>query len=210
LAYSIYLFDFDYTLADSERAIVACYRHVLEKHGYTGASDYDICKTIGYPVKNSMTMLTGETDIAKLEQYHLEFRQKADEVMVNNTDLYPSTVPTLEKLRSKGCRIGIISTKYRFRIEDILKRFNITNLVDIIIGGEDIALPKPDPQGIFLALERLGGQKSDVLYIGDSLVDANAANNAAVDFAAVTTGTTQAREFEALPHIKIMNDLSEL
>lgn len=210
MQYSIYLFDFDYTLADSARAVITCYRDVLERHDYTGVSDDAICRTIGYPVTDSMTMLTGITDNEKLKQYHLEFRLKADEVMVDNTVLYPSTVPTLEKLKAKGCRIGIISTKYRFRIEDILKRYGITDLIDIIIGGEDVDVPKPDPQGIFIAIERLETDKRSVIYIGDSLVDANAAQNAAVDFAAVTTGTTTAEDFHGLPYIKIMEDLEEL
>ena len=35
--YSAYLFDFDYTLADSSKGIVKCYRIVLEQHGFRGA-----------------------------------------------------------------------------------------------------------------------------------------------------------------------------
>lgn len=210
MGYSVYLFDFDYTLADSERAVITCYRDVLERHGYNAVSDYAICRTIGYPVTDSFTMLTGETQTAKLKQYHQEFVLKADEVMVEQTILYPSTIPAFEKLRSKGGCIGIISTKYRFRIENILKRYNSTELVDIIIGGEDVAVPKPDPQGIFTAIKRLGALKSDVLYIGDSHIDANAAKNAGVDFAAVTTGTTTAEEFDSYPYVKIMKDLSEI
>ena len=33
--YTTYLFDFDYTLADSSRGIVTCFRNVLTRHGYT-------------------------------------------------------------------------------------------------------------------------------------------------------------------------------
>ena len=53
MTYSVYLFDFDYTLADSERGIVGCYRHVLELHGHTGVTDYAIRRTIGHPVTDS-------------------------------------------------------------------------------------------------------------------------------------------------------------
>ena len=35
MGYTTYLFDFDYTLADSSRGIVTCFRNVLNKHGYT-------------------------------------------------------------------------------------------------------------------------------------------------------------------------------
>ncbi len=50
-------------------------------------------------------------------------------------------------------------------------------------------------------------KKEEVLYIGDSLVDANTAQNAGVDFAAVTTGATLAEEFHSYHPIMIMEDL---
>ena len=40
--YTTYLFDFDYTLADSSRGIVTCFRNVLTRHGYTEVTDDDI------------------------------------------------------------------------------------------------------------------------------------------------------------------------
>ena len=47
MEYKVYLFDFDYTLADSSRGIVTCFRHVLDRHGYTSPTDDDIKRTIG-------------------------------------------------------------------------------------------------------------------------------------------------------------------
>ncbi|SHI06756.1 phosphoglycolate phosphatase [Sporobacter termitidis DSM 10068] len=208
--YSVYLFDFDYTLANSERGIVACYRHVLDKHGYTGVSDYDICRTIGHTLVDSFEMLCGEKDRAKLELYRSEYGKKADEIMVDNTFLYPQAVPALEALKARGRTNGIISTKLRSRIMGTLERYNIVPLVDIIIGGEDVTSPKPDPEGVLAAMARLGADKSGVLYIGDSLVDAGTAKNAGVDFAAVLTGTTTAREFDGFPCVRLMKDLGEL
>ena len=43
--YTTYLFDFDYTLADSSRGIVTCFRNVLTRHGYTEVTDDDIKRT---------------------------------------------------------------------------------------------------------------------------------------------------------------------
>lgn len=47
MGYTTYLFDFDYTLADSSRGIVTCFRNVLNKHGYTNVTDEDINASIG-------------------------------------------------------------------------------------------------------------------------------------------------------------------
>lgn len=210
MGYSTYLFDFDYTLADTETAIIICYRHVLETNGFYGVTDEAIKRTIGHPVTDSFTMLTGVNEPDTLQIFRAEFVKKADEIMVNNSALYPTVPPLLRKLKEQGFKTGIISTKYRYRIIGTLEKFAMTELVDIVLGGEDVDQPKPDPEGILKAIERLGVTKREALYTGDSLIDANAAKNAGIDFVAVTTGVTAAGEFEGLPYKKIICDLSEL
>ena len=130
--------------------------------------------------------------------------------MVDRTVLYPEAIAALRTLKSLGRRAGIVSTKLRRRIEGSFARYGITDLADLILGGDDVSAPKPDPEGVFVALERLGANKSDVLYIGDSTVDAETAKNAGVDFAAVLTGATEAAEFDGYPRVKIMKNLGEL
>jgi phosphoglycolate phosphatase len=207
LDYSTYLFDFDYTLADTEAPILACYRHVLESNGFFGVTDDAIRRTIGLPVADSFALLCGMTEQERLHRYRAEFVRKADEIMVQNTLLYPSVIPVLTKLKERGCHTGIVSTKHRYRIMDTLRKFSIAGLIDIVIGMEDVKEPKPDPEGVLKAVGLLGVKKSDILYTGDSLIDANTAKNAGVSFAAVTTGVTAAEEFKALPYKRIMSDL---
>ena len=87
---------------------------------------------------------------------------------------------------------------------------NVTHLIDFVIGCEDVKTFKPSPEGILAACRRFSAAKSEVIYTGDNLVDAEAAQAAGVDFAAVLTGTTERAAFEALPHVKIMKNLGEL
>ena len=53
-------------------------------------------------------------------------------------------------------------------------------------------------------------QKEQILYVGDSLVDAKTAQAAGVDFAGVTTGTTKREELEQYPNVGIAGELREL
>ena len=62
MRYTTYLFDFDYTLADSSRGIVLCFRKVLERNGYTDVTDDAIRRTIGKTLEESFSILTGETE----------------------------------------------------------------------------------------------------------------------------------------------------
>lgn len=208
--YQTYLFDFDYTLADSSKGIVMCYRHVLDRHHHTGISDEEIKRTIGKTLVESFSILSGITDADTLEAYRKEYVKEADVYMTANTRLFPETAEVLTALKARGAQIGIISTKYRYRIMELLGHALPAGTIDIIVGGEDVQTPKPSPEGVYLALEKLHTEKAATLYIGDSTVDAETARAAGVDFAGVLHGTTTREELAAYPHTAIMDDLRSL
>lgn len=210
MSYTTYLFDFDYTLADSSRGIVTCFRIVLNRHHYTDVTDEAIKRTIGKTLEESFSILSGVTDPEQLTTFRNEYKLEADVYMNVNTRLFPDTLSTLKELKKRGARIGIISTKYRFRILSFLEDYLPEDFLDIIVGGEDVTAPKPSPEGVLFALEHLGSTPQETLYIGDSTVDAETAQNAGVDFAGVLNGMTTAEELREYPHRIIMNTLSEL
>ena len=146
--YTTYLFDFDYTLADSSRGIVTCFRNVLTRHGYTEVTDDDIKRTIGKTLEDSFSILTGVTDAGQLAGFKAEYRKEADTHMTVNTVLFLETKSVLTALKDSGARIGIISTKYRFRIKELLDQHFPEDFMDIIVGGVDVKAAKPSPQGL--------------------------------------------------------------
>lgn len=208
--YTTYLFDFDYTLADSSRGIVTCFRIVLTRHGYTEVTDDDIKRTIGKTLEDSFSILTGITDATQLAGFKEEYRKEADTHMTVNTVLFLETKSVLVALKDSGARIGIISTKYRYRIKELLDQHFPANFMNIIVGGEDVKTAKPSPEGLLFALKQLHATKAETLYIGDSTVDAETAQAAGVAFAGVTHGVTTAKELGKYPHWKIMSTLNEL
>lgn len=210
MRYHTYLFDFDYTLADSSRGIVTCFRNVLNRHGYTQVTDESIKRTIGKTLEESFAILTGVNNAETLAGFRREYVREADQYMTVNTFLFPETRSVLEALKASGARIGIISTKFRYRIHELLDRHFPPGLIDIIVGGEDVQTAKPSPEGLLYALEQLKADKATTLYIGDSTVDAETAQAAGVDFAGVTHGVTTAEELARYPHVCIMTSLDEL
>ena len=148
--------------------------------------------------------------LADAEKFPALFKEKADTVMVDNTELYTDTKEVLQNIKSKGCKIAIVTTKFHYRIVQILEKFNACELVDLIVGAEDVRIEKPDPEGLLWAIQHLGADKENVLYIGDSIVDAKTAENAGVDFAGVLTGTTSATEFNKYNNVFIADNLSTL
>jgi phosphoglycolate phosphatase len=210
MKYNTIIFDFDYTLADATIGIVSSFNHAFNRLDIPAHDIESIKRTVGLPIDEAFIQLTDNRNEILIDRFRNLFREKADEVMTKNTLLYDDTVSTLQRLKKNGLNTGIVTTKYRFRIVETLNTHGISNLVDVIVGGEDVKVPKPSPEGLLLAIHCLKAQRSKVLYIGDSLVDAKTAKAANVDFAAVTTGTTNESDFSRYPCIKISKNLSEL
>lgn len=209
--YKAYIFDFDYTLANSEEGIAMCFEMLFADEGYPAVPRPTICKTIGMTMYDAMAKLTGETSPDRInELIHLYKVRYSDYYMVPNTHLYPQTIPTLTRLKQQGSLCCIVSTKTRSRINQTITKDHLEPLIDYVVGIEDVAHPKPAPDGIFHIAKHFSLASSDILYIGDSLIDAETAKNSGVAFAGVTTGMTTAADFKVWPHVQIMSDLSGL
>lgn len=129
--------------------------------------------------------------------------------MTNNTFIYENVPKTLNNLKGLGLIIGITSTKYRYRICEILTNNNLISLFDFIIGGEDVSSHKPNPEGIYKIIEALKVDKNECVYIGNS-VDAETAKNADISFIAVLSGTTRKEDIINYRPVLIINRINEL
>jgi phosphoglycolate phosphatase len=130
--------------------------------------------------------------------------------MADKTVLLPGVRATVARLRARGLVLGIVSTKYRRRIEAILRREGLLAPFAAIVGGEDVAAHKPDPQSLNLAMARLRVTPDRALYVGDSVTDAEAARRAGLSFAAVLSGTTPREAFGVYDASAVCRGLKEL
>ena len=115
--------------------------------------------------------------------------------MTSSTVLYPGVTEMVQQLHLQEKYLGVVSTKYRARLEEILDKFSLREYFTIVIGGEDVENHKPHPEGLHQALNRLNLQPHEALYVGDTTLDAEAARAAGIPFAAVLTGTTTSETF---------------
>ena len=204
------VFDFDFTLADSFRGIVECANHALQVMGLPPTAPDEIRRTVGYSLPESLVRLAGEEHSARGGEYMRLFVEKADEVMADCTYVYDYVPETVEHLRGRGLRLGIVSTKYRYRIEDVLGRERLLEPFEVIVGGEDVSEFKPDPESLNLALDKLDIPPEAALYVGDSVVDAETAMRAGVPFAAVLSGATPRDAFSEYEARMILNSVRDL
>ena len=203
-------FDFDYTLADGTEAIVAGFRYAFGRMGLPEPTEEAIRPTIGMVLEDEFTFLSGEADPARRAEFRQLYTEKAGPMHVSVTRLFPGALELLTALKRRGIPTGIVSTKKTATIRDVAEARGITPLLSSILGGDKVSAPKPDPEGLNTAVERLGLVPEQVLYCGDTVIDAGTADNAGTDFCAVLNGTTPAAAFAAFPHVHIAPDLPDL
>ena len=204
------IFDFDYTLADSAPGIVACVNHALEVMRLPTATAAAICRTIGLSLPKAFQTYADAAHWPRAAEFQGHFVRRADEIMVDHTSLLPGVAEAMTRLRAQGWRLGIVTTKYRYRVEAVLKRDGLAEAFGTVIGLEDVPAPKPDPHGLNLAVERLGTTPARAFYVGDSLTDAETARAAGVPFVAVLSGMTTVADFASFTPVAVLDGVTVL
>lgn len=208
--YKLILFDFDYTLADSSKGAFSCINYALEKMGLDIVTYEMACKTIGLSLKNTFLKLSNEQQIDKINEFSHLFIEHADKVMADYTKIYEPVPETMKILKAHGIKLGIVSGKFRYRIHDILMRAGLQDVFDYIVGLEDVACQKPSPVGVIKAAQFFNLELEEILYVGDSLTDAETARNAGLTFVATLTGVTKKEEFNDFNVFRYIDEISEL
>jgi phosphoglycolate phosphatase len=208
--FCVVIFDFDYTLADSSYGAMECINFALNVLNIPPASYKAVCQTIGLSIPETFLHLAGLEHRQKSAEFAHLFKERADEAMAERTVIYPTLSSTIKALKHAHVKMGIVSTKYRYRIEDILRREEMLSFFDVIVGSEDVQVHKPDPEGVRIAIERSEVSAQQALYVGDSVVDAETALRGKIPFVAVLTGVTQRQAFDSYKPLNIVSDLKEL
>jgi phosphoglycolate phosphatase len=204
------LFDFDLTLADSLAGVAECANHALRALGFAAAEAEAVRRTIGLSLIHSFHALSASDDAELAGLYAKHFGEHADRVMADLVVLFPGVADAIREVRRRGLRTAIVSTKFRYRIEDILSRADARGLVDVIVGGEDVVQHKPHPEALERALQLLDVAPSRALYVGDHSVDAEAAARARVPFIGVMSGAADADTWAAFAPVDIIPSVVDL
>lgn len=162
--YSAVCFDFDYTLGDSTDSIVAGFQYGFERLGHPIPDRETVRGTIGYLLEDAYTMLTGDRDPERQARFRAYFLEVAKPRQRKETFLFPGAAELLQGLRAQGVRLGIVSTKTGETIEYIMDRLGLGDCLDFVIGSSDVKHHKPHPEGLEMALDRLGLPPERVLY----------------------------------------------
>ena len=171
------IFDFDDTLVDSYAARLDALQRV-----FTAAGIHDP---------------TAETFVRDMRGRQLEdtlrpldlfqgYRRTYWTKKAGLIDLFPGIRQMLEELRARGLSMGIVTQKgwvsevegLRVGASHEARELGIDGFFSTGVGFESVTNHKPRPEGVLLALERLGAEPGQCVVVGDTPADIGAARAA--------------------------------
>lgn len=160
------LYDFDGTLADTTELIMRSYRHTMDTHLGAAPQDDEWLSGFGMTLEAQIARFARSPAEAEamLDTYRRYQRTHHDTMVAP----FPGTLETLEALRRRGIRLAIVTSKHR---EGALRGMDLCGIVDhfpVVVTPEDVASPKPHPEPVLFALERLGVRAEEAVFVGDS------------------------------------------
>lgn len=205
-------FDFDYTLGDATDAIVAGFHYGFAQMGLMEPEREAVRHTVGMTLEDSYTALTGDNRPEQRALFRKLYTEKAAPLQVEVTRLFPGAAELLSALKETNIPAGVVSTKRTDTLTAVLEARGVRQYLVSLTGGDKVDRPKPDPQGLLAAIQEPGLKPEEVLYCGDTLIDAETAHRAGTHFCAVLNGTTTRQDFEAsgLPLDHVAEDLADL
>lgn len=87
---------------------------------------------------------------------------------------------TMARLAAAGLGLAVTTSDDRAPTLRTLADLGVSDLVEVVVAGDDGIPPKPAPDPLLLAADRLGVTIGNTLYVGDSIVDVEAARAAGV------------------------------
>ena len=87
----------------------------------------------------------------------------------SNVQLYSDAEPTLAGLKSKGLKLGLVSNGFKNDLDFILGELELEKWFDAVVCIESCNCAKPDKEMFLYALDMLGIEPCEAVFVGDSV-----------------------------------------
>ena len=171
------LFDFDGTLMDTNELIVDTWRYTVKNMTGREITDEEVRLTFGELLIDSAQRLMPEVDGEEVVDF---YRKLQREIFLDRIKLFDGAEEVLRKLKASGYKVALVTSRLKSSTERGLNHFGIKNLFDAILTASDSDKFKPDPDPLFIILDRIGSKPGEAIFVGDTAYDIEAGRNAGV------------------------------
>jgi len=203
------ILDFDGTISDSRQDIARAQLWAMEQVGAPPRPEEDLYPLIGLPLEETFRRLLPPALHAKIPDAAALYSEYYPSRSLLTTKLFPGVRETLERLRRRGKRLAVASTKRGKGIRRATDHFGITHLFDRLQGSEGLPF-KPDPAVIRAVLDAEGWDAAATIMVGDTAMDVLAGKNAGSATCGVTYGAAGEEELRSAGPDYIIRDFPSL
>lgn len=207
--YNTFLFDADGTLLDTVDLIVKCFEYTLSHYNVKIPERSEIVSHIGIPFRNQISIYFGEIDEDSADEIWDFYREYQLQHYMDYIKLFPGTLDTLNRLKERGAKTAIVTSRKHNTLDLFLKQLSIFDIFDTIITPDCVSKPKPDAEPTLKAIKDLDSLPEESLFIGDAVYDRISAGKAGVDFALVSWTHIPLSDFKPAPEI-ILNSMNDI
>lgn len=208
--YKTIIFDLDGTLLDTLDDLTNATNAALRAFGQPERTREEVRSFVGNGIKKLMERALGER-VDLLDEGLETFKRYYGEHCAEQTKPYEGILPLLEELRKRGTKTAVLSNKADFAVKKLAEEY-FPNLLLMAVGENEAAgiRKKPAPDSLFAVMKALDSAKEDTLYVGDSEVDVQTAQNAGVDCLCVTWGFRDREFLQEQGGKRFVNDPMEI
>lgn len=165
------LWDLDGTLTDSVRFVVDTANRVIVAHGGEPLAHEAVGGMTGLPLEAIFRLawpdLASDVALAFRDEYRVLYEREA----IPATRLFRGARATLHAFHDAGLLQATVTGKRAADCERILRGLHIRHEIDVYLGGDSVAHPKPAPDLALAATLRLGVSPAESVVIGDAPAD---------------------------------------
>lgn len=205
------VFDLDGTLVDSYEALARAVNFARAQTGYGPLDQARIKSFVGDGLETLLERAF-EGGAVPPEARSL-FENHYDSICCEESRTLEEVEETVASLYAEGFSMAVCTNKPTFFSRKILEFLGIGRFFEAIVGPDLAGARKPDPRHVRYAQEATGCSPEETLFVGDMLIDIEAARNAGLDIAVIPTGSTDAavlREAHADYFLERFSDISAI
>lgn len=205
------IFDFDGTLADTRRGILATSQETLRRMGLPPADEAALAATIGLPLIQNFTRGAGMDEDQARRAVDI-YRQIFDEVAVPVIEAFPGVEEAIHTLSERGIPMAVATSRGQRSLEMLMHLLGLDRYIppERCFGVESVARPKPAPDMVYLILAKLGAKPEETLVVGDTTFDIEMGRNAGCYTCGVSYGNQSAEQLASASPNYIIDDLRKL
>ncbi|MGK2855710.1 MAG: HAD family hydrolase [Thermoanaerobaculia bacterium] len=190
MRYDTLILDLDGTLVDSYDALAISINHARARLGFDSLETETIKGYVGEGLERLLERCFAPDAVPADAQRF--FEERYDEICCTASRPLEGVVETLAALHAAGARMAVCTNKPTPFSKKIVEYLGIDRYLDAVVGPDLAGARKPDARHVDTALAAIGGNRERALFVGDMLIDVEAARNAGIPCAVVATGTTEA------------------